>query len=262
MAKNKLNNFDGLFVSEETASANGAHQLSNTASLTQLATTIAGVVFENAMTSEDEVTQILIGSSKHSHDAMDTLIAKHYDLEEVEIDFLLHVPADELERMLRSQQSKRSRLKAKEMTRDNYTGMMVGAVAEALLRRASGKPKSHGVGGHTTTAEYTDEQLEELASDQEALKKAIRNVQSKKSIMKSKQGFTEDSDKWQLLLTIESQLKGLRTTTTATVSKEAQEALERNKQLQAALDTANLEEMSQEEAFKLLEEAKEMLAGR
>lgn len=262
MANEKLNNFDGLFVNEGTTQTGGAHQLSNTATLTQLATSIAKDVFEKVSVTDDEMTRMILQSSQHSHDAMDTLIAQNYALEDVEIDFLLHVPADELERMLRSQQSKRSRLKAKEMTQDNYMNMMVGGVAEALLRRASGKPKSHGVGGHSTTAEYTDEQLAELALDQEALKKAIRNVQSKKSIMKSKQGFTEDSDKWQLLLTIESQLKSLRTTTTATVSKEAQEALERSRQLQVALDNTDLSELSPEDAIKMLEGAKEMLAGK
>jgi hypothetical protein len=92
--------------------------------------------------------------------------------------------------MLKSQQSKRSRAKSKAMTLDNYTTLLTAAIAEDIIREIYNKPKSAG-GFHRAagTVDYTIDQLQALHDDQEALRKEIRNVQSKKSIMKSKNPF-------------------------------------------------------------------------
>ena len=63
------------------------------------------------------------------------------------------------------------------------------------------------------SVDFTDEQLEKLKEDQERLKKEIRNVQSKKSIMKSKADFSEEDPRWQALLVAEEQLKSIRVST-------------------------------------------------
>src|SRR5690606_12371926 len=89
----------------------------------------------------DELAE-LVAESQKSHDAMDKLINECYKLKTVNIDFLKKLDEKTLEGMLKSQQSKRSRAKSKIMTLDNYRNMMMGAVAENLIRYALGKEKT------------------------------------------------------------------------------------------------------------------------
>jgi hypothetical protein len=86
---------------------------------------------------------------------------------------------------------------------------MTGAIAENLLRMAMNKEKQNG-GRTAGNVGYTDAEIQELIKDQDKLRKVLRNVQSKKSIMKSKEGFSEKDERWLELLATEEMLKGLR----------------------------------------------------
>src|SRR5690606_16300481 len=198
-----------LFANSNTNQkvSRGGNQLGSTANLTRISTDIAREILKRAE-ADAEKYQAKIVESQKSHDVMDQLINEIYDLKQVDIEFLKAESEEVLDRMIKSQQSKRSRAKSKEMTLDNYITMLTGAVAENLLRIAANKPKSAGGGGaRRTSVRYTDEELEMLANDPEALKRAIRNVQSKKSIYKSKADFDPESERWQELLEVEAELK-------------------------------------------------------
>jgi hypothetical protein len=193
---------------------------------------------------------------------MDDLINECFDLGSVNIDFLKTVSEDELEKMVRSQQSKRSRSKSKAMTQDNYITMMIGAVAENLLRLALGKPKSAGGGAVMGEIGFSAEDLEKLADFPEDLKKAIRNVQSKKSIMKAKANFDVQSPRWQQLLRAEQQLKEVRDRTNGLVNEQAEQALKVKEQAEEMLADVNVDELDANDAKALLEAMKEMLANK
>jgi len=139
---------------------------------------------------------------------------------------------------------------------------MIGAVAENLLRRAMNKPKSAGNYMDYGDATLSDAELEELTKDPERLKKALRNVQSKKSIMKAKAGFSEDDPKYLQLLALEAQLKELRDRGNAALTEKVRKALEAQETAEQLLSAVNTEELSGEEAKSLLDSIKEMLAGK
>jgi len=198
-----------------------------------------------------EKYQTIIVESMQSHDVMDALINEVYNLNEVDIDFLKEESEEVLNRMLKSQQSKRSRARSRAMTLENYFAMLTGAVAENLLRLAANKPKTAGGGGaRRSSVHFSKEELETFKNDPEALKKAIRNIQSKKSIYRSKSDFDPDSDKWKELLAAEAQLKALR---------DGQSA-EKTNQIKEMLATVDFKDLKSTDAKELLASIKEMLA--
>ena len=205
---------ENLFATNSNAETSSSRTLSGTAQLTNVANNIALQII-NAMNNDIEKYADKLRNSQHDSSAMDMLIeeiaplASHLE----EVSFLNELSDDTINGMLKSQQSKRSRCKAKAMTMDNYKSLMVGSISENLIRLATGKEKN-GVGNSRAagSVDYTTEQLEQFEKDQEALRKEIRNVQSKKSIMKSKAGFSESDERWIALCRVEQQLKGLRTT--------------------------------------------------
>lgn len=204
---NAMNN---LFATENNATATSTRGLSGTAQLTSIASNIAADILNAMNDNIDEYVED-IKKSQADNNAMDALIERVHPLAETDVEFLKELDEDTIEGMLKSQQSKRSRCKSKAMTMDNYRALMTGAIAENLIRLATGKEKHAGGPRRMAgTVDYTIEQLEQLAEDQERLKKEIRNVQSKKSIMKSKADFDESDERYQALLKAEQQLKDLR----------------------------------------------------
>lgn len=208
----------------------GANQLMMTGQLTNTATAIVAEIMKAIEADEQKYAPMVI-ASQTSHDKMDELIAAAFDLTTVDVEFLKGLSADDVEKMLRSQQSKRSRSKSKSMTLDTYKSMMVGAISENLLRISANKPKSAGGGGAPAgDIGYTEDKIAEYAADQEKLKKEIRNVQSKKSIMKAKVGFSDTDARWLQLLEAEEILKKLKTgevtTTIVTIADERVDKLQ------------------------------------
>lgn len=204
-----------MFSTGTAEGTKSVRALEGTAQLTNMANEIVNAIMKTAEC-DLETYKPMLEASKESHNAMDDLVKAAYDLSIVDISFLKALDTTVLDNMLRSQQSKRSRAKGKDMTRDNYMSMMNAAVAENLIRTALGKAKSVTFSvRRSSAAEYTEEALELLAQDQGAVRREIRNVQSKKSIMKSKEGFSEESEGYLQLCEIEAKLKGIRTEWTA-----------------------------------------------
>lgn len=204
------NTMNNLFATVNESNAVGNRGLNGTAQLTSIASNIASEIL-HAMNENIEAYADDIKSSQADNNAMDALIEKVRPLTEADADFLKSIDEETLEGMLKSQQSKRSRCKSKAMTMDNYRSLMTGAIAENLIRMATGKEKNAGGPRRMSgSVDYTIEQLQALSEDQDKLKKEIRNIQSKKSIMKSKAGFDEMDERYQALLRAESQLKDMR----------------------------------------------------
>lgn len=255
-----MNNLFETVVSKEVRG--GKHYLNSTAQLTAVAEGIAAEILQTILSDQEFAEEIK--GSQESHGKMDALIEKVYPLQEVDVEFLKEEDEDTAEKMIRSQQSKRSRAKSKPMTKENYTTLMVGAISENLLRIAFNKPKGAYNAGFTAgEVTYTEEQLEALEKDPVALTKAIRNVQSKKSIAKSKADFSEESERWQQLLVAEQQLKDLRSKVSGLVTKEAQEAIEAKSKAENLLaDIEDIDKLPAKDAKELLAKLNEALLSR
>jgi len=209
---------DNQLFAENTngVDANSTRALSGTAQLTNLAATLGNTILaeiNERMSSVDEQTveeaRSMLKASQKDHGAMDNLINAIVDISAQDLEFIKILDEPTIDGMLKSQQSKRSRAKGKVMTKENYISMLTGAIAENLIRAATGKSKQSGRRTAGTT-EFSEETLKKLAADQTALRRELRNVQSKKSIMKSKEGFDPESEGWLALLKAEEQLKAIR----------------------------------------------------
>lgn len=203
-------NLKGLFVETgKDAVRNSARSLAGTAQLTATANEIANVVLKTVTENLGEY-ESLFTASKENHGAMDQLIDRAYDLTTVDVSFLKTLDNDTIEGMLKSQQSKRSRAKSAVMTLDNYRTMLIGAICEKILRVTFEKPKQAMNRRFSSSLEFTQEELDEFAADQNLLRKELRNIQSRKSIMKAKDDFSEEDPMWAALLRAEGKLKDLR----------------------------------------------------
>ncbi len=221
-----------------TATANGRN-LAGTARLNSIANNLAA----EFMTKLTELDDNDIVAAMHDNNKLDDLIRGTIQIEITDADHDAFAQLDDktADGMLKSQQSKRSRCKSKDMTQDNFRSMVSAAIAEMIIRDVYGKTKNASVGGgRRADVGYTDEELEQLANDQEALKRAIRNIQSKKSIMKSKAGFDETSEAWQQLLEVEDQLKSHRIATVKTKTVKVDETKAAVAQLLVGVDPSNM----------------------
>lgn len=199
-----------LFGNHEMSNTANARNLPGTAELTNVANA-AAIRIMNAMEANIEAYKPRIQQSATDARELDAIIDEllEYNIDEESI--LYNLDDEQVESMLKSQQSKRSRSKSKSMTIDNYITLMTAAIAERILREIYNKPKTAGGFRHRAGGlDYTIEELEALGANQEALRKEIRNIQSKKSIMKSKADFSESDERWQQLLKAEQQLKDMR----------------------------------------------------
>lgn len=236
-----MSNINEMFNAvENNETTTNARNLAGTAQLTSVANELVAKCIselnDNLDTYRDE-----FAASQKDHSAMDALLAKLIDFDTIDVEFIKELDEATVDGMLKSQQSKRSRAKSKAMTMDNYKSMMSGAIAENLIRKATGKVKSAGGARRMSgSVDFTAEQLEELKEDQERLKKEIRNVQSKKSIMKSKANFSEDDERWQALLVAEEQLKSIRVSTGRTQVVKVDETKKKLAEVLADVDPNSL----------------------
>lgn len=223
---------------------------------TQQLTTIAIKLADSALdklNAQYEEYGELFNESKDNHAAMDQLIDELNLLDGVEADFLKELDSKAINGILKSQQSKRSRAKNKpEMTLENYHTMLVGAICENIVRNVCDLPKTHtAVGGRSGKSifDYTPEEIQALGDDQDALRRMIRNVQSQKSIAKSKDDFDETSEKWIALLKIEAVLKDLRV---ALPTSRGDKTKAKLKELLADCDIEHLKAADSKELLKLI----------
>lgn len=252
-----MSNINEMFnATENNETTSNARNLAGTAQLTSVANELVAKCIselnDNLDTYRDE-----FAASQKDHSAMDALLAKLIDFDTIDVEFIKELDETTVDGMLKSQQSKRSRAKGKVMTMDNYKSMMSGAIAENLIRKATGKAKSAGGARRMSgSVDFTAEQLEELREDQERLKKELRNVQSKKSIMKSKADFSEEDERWQALLVAEEQLKSIRVSTGRTQVVKVDETKEKLAEVLADVDPNSLRASDSKE---LLAQIKELL---
>lgn len=237
-----------------TTITTSSRSLQGTAELTNLASRVADGIIK-AMEADIDTFKDRLQKSVNDSKEMDSLIDELGEINPDEAEFLTELDEHTIDGMLKSQQSKRSRSKSKQMTLDNYRRLMTAAVAENIIRIVTDKPKSYtGARSSMGTVNYTIEQLEMLGADQNALRKEIRNIQSKKSIMKSKADFNEADERWQALLKAEQQLKDMRVggnTQVVEVDKTKDALVE----MLANIDVAKLKSA---EAHEMLEKIREM----
>lgn len=246
-----------LFGTNEM-NVSAAHRgLPGTAELTNIASAAAHTILKHM---EEDIENYRPRIQKSAVDAkeLDEIINEFKPYAEIQADSILrNLDEETVESMLKSQQSKRSRTKSKAMTLDNYVTLLTAAIAEDILRELYNKPKSAG-GFHRAagTVDYTIEQLEALGADQEALRKEIRNIQSKKSIMKSKADFSEDDERWQALLIAERRLKDMRVGGNTQV---VEVEVDRTKDaLNELLNGVDINHLKSAEAHELLEKIAEL----
>lgn len=239
---------------QQTATATKTRGLPGTAQLTGFANQLANEMIRKIGADEDNYREKFV-ASQTDNGVMDRLVKELVDINALNSAFLQETDVDILEKMLKSQQSKRSRLKSLPMTFDNYRGLASGAIAELVLRDILGKPKATVNGRRPAgVLDYTDEEIERYKTDQEALRRELRNVQSKKSIAKSKTDFSEDNERWQKLLDAEALLKSLRLPIHRVVDKTGE-------QLKAELDGRDINDLKAAEARDLLKKLLEQAGG-
>lgn len=227
-------------ATENNEATANARSLAGTAQLTAVANELVASTIKT-IDGDFENYKEAFAASKSNHSAMDALLAQIINFDDVDVEFIKELDETAVDGMLKSQQSKRSRAKSKVMTMDNYKSMMAGAIAENLIRKATGKAKSAGGARRKSgSVDFTAEQLEALQADQEQLKKEIRNVQSKKSIMKSKADFTEEDEHWQALLVAEEQLKSIRVATGGAKVVKVDETKEKLAEMLSEVDTDHM----------------------
>lgn len=203
-----MTNLNNLFTAN-TKETKGKRALSGTAEMTANAEVVVNNILEELSNCYDDYAETF-EQSKTDANAMDTLINQFTDdFSDVDVSFLEKYDDEELKAMLKSQQSKRSRSKSKEMTIDNYTAMMNAAVCELMIRTATGRAKTRTAGRGSSI--YTEEYLNSLADDQHELRRELRNVQSKMCIFRKKHPEDHSEfDEYQELMRVENTLKEMR----------------------------------------------------
>lgn len=239
-----------LFTNGATTNSN-SRTLNGTSELNSLAATYVNE-FMNALNDIDDDHMEAVEASKTDNSELDKLVLELTNVAYVDTTSLVdavgdneHTPA----KLLASVQSKRSRLKSKDMTIDNYKSLVQAAISECLLRDAFDMRKNSNRGGAGSVVTYSDEEIQALAADQEALKKAIRNIQSRKCIMKSKAGFDENSEQWLALLEAEEKLKAQRVST-----RVVRQADTTKQDVQNVLNGVDLGSLKKDELKSLLEQ--------
>ena len=242
---NKLN---GMFA--EASVVKGKKALSGTAELMKAADKVVSQIMDE-LSNDFDANAELFENSKSEVGSLDELINKFTNnFEAVDVDFLDKYDDAELKQMMKSQQSKRSRAKSKDMTMDNYTSMMNAAVSEFMIRKATGKSKTRSAGRGLD--KYTVDYIESLGDDQYALRSEIRNVQSKICIFKKDHPDFEDHEYYKELSRIEGLLKDMRTPIEGSKTKMADVASELK---------VDLDGLAPEDAMALLAKLQGMVIG-
>lgn len=246
-----------LFDTKTNGATVSSRSLSGTAELTRISQNAAVRIIREMEEQIDDYREKIAKSANDSK-AMDDLLNEFRPWADIDDESeLRHIDDATVEGMLKSQQSKRSRTKGKTMTLDNYTTLMTATIAECILRELYNKPKSVSFSNRRAgIVDYTPAELEAYTEDQEALRREIRNIQSKKSIMKSKEGFDESSEQWQALLKAEMMLKDLRVGGHSSVV----EVDTTKNQLKEKLADINLEELDEKGPAALLASIQQMIA--
>lgn len=252
-----MNNLSNIFKAEANQSiAGGKNQLALTAKLTTESTVICNDLLADLNSQEDGAGKVR--AMMEDNGAMNSEVSHYLTTTGYIGEWLKEASKDEAIKMLKSQQSKRSRAKSATMTLTNFKTMVTAAIAEELLRRNHSIVRAAGgTGARTAELVLTDEMITSYTNDQALLGKAIRNVQSKKSIMKSKADFNEESEGWQALLSYEASLKSLRTT--GGVDAKTAEKAKKADEVETMLSSIDVSKMKKDDLAAALEQMKSMM---
>lgn len=239
-------------------------QLTITAELTSQANE-AAIALEDIVYKKYTVEDDRLDVQQEVYDnpaALDKMINELINVEDfVDIKSLKTYDTVTLEKALKSQQSKRSRAKSAVLSLETYYKLMSAAIAEHALRIALDKPKNASAGGRATVIELTDEQIDMYKENPDALGKAIRNVQSKKSIYRGKANADFESEYWQKLIDQEAQLKAIRDNNGGVITKEAQQAIEMRDKAVSLIEDVDTSKLKASDAKELLAQLQEALAA-
>lgn len=226
---------------------------------TVLATQIMGKIPQASANGDEEFLQ-LIKDSQTSVAALDTLVKQECG-EALVNDEVKHFGEEEVAKLLKSNQSNRSRRKNMPMTQPNYMEYLTAACAEWILRESCGITKNaNPFGGGRQAMVINDETIAQLADDQDALGKAIRNLQSKKSTYKAKhqdqENWEQDAEYVEILDQLEK-LKAVRTTMPA-----GRKGMSIKKALQFIFDGVDeTENLHKEESMQIIEACRNLAKG-
>ena len=235
-----------------TAGGNRSSQLS--AEVIAKSTTIADQIFA-AFTADEAIEEHteMVKQSIQNSENMFALVSQAVTVLDIDLTIdCMDASESEVDKAIKSQQSKRSRAMAKQNTIANYKASLAAVIAEVIIRTAYNKPRGQSSAIGNFTYEIPEDKLELYREDPTALAKAIRAVQSRKSVEKAKANFTEDSERWQALLEQEATLKALRDGQT-TVSTEVAAAKDE-------LENLDITKLKASEAKEVLERLKGLLA--
>lgn len=252
--------FDPIVADEEST---GSRALPGAALVKQLATSMATEIMGKIPQGDDEFLSE-VKASQSSTAAMDDLVLK-YCGENLRNDEIAQLDAEDAKKILKSNQSSRSRRKNMAMTQANYVELLISAIAENIVRESCNMHKSANPFGEGArrAMEITPETVAELANDPEALGKAIRNIQSKKSTFKAKHADEdyESSDEWQKLLTDEALLKEARAAVAPTGTN--RRGLSMKKALQYVFDgIEDVSTLGKDESHSILQMCLDLSKGK
>lgn len=255
-----------LFVekSEEvTTNRKAGNKLMETVKLEEVVMPIASEVIA-AVTDEeflkDEANEKLVADSQSAQVAMEELLSIVGAQQKVaeQTAWLKDSSEEALTKVLKSQQSKRSRSRKAEMTLENYRKLVEASLCEGAARLALGKERKTSAMADYTQLKLDDETATKFKEDQDALRKEIRNTQSKKSIMKHRDDFSEEDENWLALVAYENSLKELRVSAprvSDTINKKLEAANEAKDVLSGVEDIDTLKAKDAKELLKKVSEA-------
>lgn len=202
-----------LFATVEAEATGTKRSITGAAMLKTYAMGLASEIMTKIPTADaDFIEQIRVSQTDTT--ALDNLVQQECGAKLNNID-VSAFGEEEAAKLLKSNQSNRSRRKAMPMTQSNYVEMLTAAIAEWVIRESCGITKHAGSFGTGRQAMVINEAtVEQLANDQEALGRAIRNIQSKKSTYKGKHLDTDYANdaEWLELCEQEAMLKAVRKT--------------------------------------------------
>lgn len=248
-----------LFDAPELEVAEAKRGLPGATIVKQVAVPLASAIMAKIPQGDEDYLN-LIKASQTSTTALDNLVKQEcgdalYNEDVAQFD------ANEAKKLLKSNQSNRSRRKHMAMTQSNYVELLTAAVAEQVIRTSCDMHKSAGAFGGITrqSLEINEETVAALAKDQDALGRAIRNVQSKKSTYKAKHADHdyEQDDEWKELLAQEALLKGARITVPA-----GRKGVSIKKALQFIFDgISEVDSLGKDESHSLLQACLDLSRG-
>ena len=248
-----------LFDLPMSNTTESGHLLAGTTILKSYAVQLATEIMSKIPEGDAEFVQ-RIKDSQASVSVMDNLVVEMCG------DRLVYEPVksfdeEEIKKLLKSNQSNRSRRKSLQMTQSNYVEMLTSAIAEWVLRKTCGITKGaagFGTGRAAVTFESLD--LEALAQDQDELARIIRNWQSKKSTYKSKhmdQPGWETAEEYVQICAQLDQLRSYRVTANRTLR-----GVSPKRALQFIFDGVGpTETLSKDDSYALLNACREIAKG-